>query len=196
MTPILQDRTGLFLHLSVDVQNPAHLLRHHDLENYLTPLVQRLGAAHFIFVSATKRIGGGSQLTVGVAAPLGDHTAFAGWDHFTVQLAGQPTAAAAAAWKTDLRAALIGQQAMVLPPGPVDVQIAWRGGKSAERNWVEWWKPTGDAMGPVLGEPVGGNPFNPSDDHIVSLGLHLQSAPAGTTDVAVGLWWRPHPQEA
>ena len=192
LAPILQDRTGLFLHLAVAVQNPAHLLRHHDLENYLTPLVQRLGAGHFTFVSATKRVSGGSQLTVGVAAPVADNAALAGWDHLTTQPAGRPSDNA---WKTDLRAVLIGQQPALLPSGPVDVQIAWRGGQSAERNWVDWWKPTGDAMGPVLGEPPGGNPFNPSDDRIVSLGLHLQPDSARTPNVAVGLWWRSHPQQ-
>ncbi|MDQ2806177.1 MAG: hypothetical protein M3Z04_04545 [Chloroflexota bacterium] len=194
LAPILQDRTGLFLHLAVDVQNPTHLLRHHDLENYLTPIVQRLGATHFTFVSATKRVGGGSQLTVGYAAPLVDPAALVGWDHLTAQPAGRPTDSA---WKTDLRVALIGQHPAILPPGPVDVQIAWRGDPAtANKRWVEWWKPTGDAMGPVLGEPTGGNPFNPSDDRIVSLGLHLQPDPAGASGVAVGLWWRPHQLQA
>ena len=43
----------------------ASLIRHHDLENYLTPLVRRLGAEHFNLVEAAKRVGGGSRLTIG-----------------------------------------------------------------------------------------------------------------------------------
>jgi len=57
------------------------------------------------------------------------------------------------------------------------------------RNWVNLWKPTGDAMGPVLGE----NPsrrFNPDDDRIVSLGLHLNLDREAGYAVDVGMWWR------
>jgi hypothetical protein len=48
------------------------LLQHHDLENYLTPLVQRLGAARFVFVSAVKRTTGQSYLHLGRARPAAE----------------------------------------------------------------------------------------------------------------------------
>ena len=41
---------GLFLYLDVDVEDRRRLLRHHDLENYLTPLVQHLGHQRFTYV--------------------------------------------------------------------------------------------------------------------------------------------------
>src|SRR5688572_8104251 len=37
----------LFLHMDVDVQEPTRLLRHYDLENYLTPVARHLGQHHF-----------------------------------------------------------------------------------------------------------------------------------------------------
>jgi len=67
--------------------------------------------------------------------------------------------------------------------------LAWR--CSATRNWVWLWKPTGDAMGPVLGEPDACHPFNPNDDRIVALALHLNADPATGHEVDVAMWWRP-----
>ncbi len=40
----LPQTPGLFLHMEIDVKEPEHLLHHHDLDNYLYPVVQRLGA--------------------------------------------------------------------------------------------------------------------------------------------------------
>src|SRR4051812_29567559 len=37
----------LFLQMEIDVRDPGRLLRHYDLENYLTPVVMHLGPAHF-----------------------------------------------------------------------------------------------------------------------------------------------------
>jgi hypothetical protein len=34
------------------------------------------------------------------------------------------------------------------------------------------------------------NPYDPDDDRIVSLGLHLNVGDAMGHDVAVGIWWR------
>jgi hypothetical protein len=45
-------------------------------------------------------------------------------------------------------------------------------------------------MGPVLGEPDPRNPFNPNDDRIVDLDMHLTLEPSLGHDVVVGMWWR------
>ena len=45
-------------------------------------------------------------------------------------------------------------------------------------------------MGPILGEPDPRNPFNPQDDRIVALGLHLNADPATGHEVDVAMWWR------
>jgi hypothetical protein len=168
----LPDGIRFFLHMDIDVREPARLLRHHDLENYLTPVVYRLGSERFTYVSAKKQVGGSSRLRIGLAHPLPEIPEAETWGHFSycagsgVQTKG---------WKANLRAALAASEPLPLPPGPVEVHLAWR--CSPRRNWVWLWKPTGDAMGPVLTEPDPRNPFNPNDDRIVSLGL--QGAPEG-----------------
>ncbi len=65
----LPQAPGLFLHMEIDVQNPIHLLQEHDLDNYLYPVVKKLGAYRFRLISATKRIGGGSYLQIGQTQP-------------------------------------------------------------------------------------------------------------------------------
>src|SRR5205809_141071 len=45
--PLPEDRGPLFLHLEVDVGDPKRLVQHHDLENYLYPIIQRLGWHRF-----------------------------------------------------------------------------------------------------------------------------------------------------
>ena len=49
----------LFLKMMIDVEEPARLERHHDLDNYLTPVVAHLGPRQFRYVEAVKRVGGG-----------------------------------------------------------------------------------------------------------------------------------------
>lgn len=186
LAPILANRTELFLHMEIDVANPRHLLHNHDLENYLTPVVRRLGASHFILVSAIKRVGSGSQLTIGIAQSLSSPTQMKTWNHFSCSPHGS---ASSRQWKIALQAALAHTHPSLLPPGPVEVQLAWR--CSPNRNWVNLWKPTGDTMGPVLGIPNPSQPFNPADDRITSLSLHLNTDTTMGHDVDVGMWWRP-----
>jgi|GEM_PF-510661 len=183
--PLPETASPLFLHLDVDVGKPERLLRHYDLENYLTPLIARLGPQRFSLVSATKRVGGGSELFLGWAVPLASSPN--GWQHFSHNTTGS---ASTPQWKADLRAALKESGAGQAPPGPMAVQLAWR--CPARRNWVSFWKPTGDAMGPVLGEPDSRHPFNPADDRIVAIHMHRCIAESAGNDVRVGMWWRAH----
>ncbi|MDB5076576.1 MAG: hypothetical protein JWO42_2755 [Chloroflexi bacterium] len=182
----LPESTNLYLQLDIDVLRPIALQRHHDLENYLTPVVAKLGSRRFVFVGATKRVGGGSVLTVGVAQPQVDK--LTGWDHRTLSLTG---GVGTHAWKEQIRAGLLASGVQVVPEGPVAVQLAWR--CAPRRDWVQLWKPTGDAMGPVVGEPWPANPFNPADDRIVSLQLHRLVDDTIGKDVHIGMWWRPEP---
>lgn len=192
--PLPQVSTGLYLHLDVDVEDPKRLKQGYgyDLENYLTPLFggKRLDPALFRLVSATKQVSGGSRLVVGAVIPRDDGADEPGWGHFSCR---SRISVAGALWKQDLRAALTHEQPTQLPDGPVEVQIAWHCTLDSGRRWVDWWKPTGDAMGPVLGEPDLKNPFNPADDRIVALQLHLVIDEATDKGVNVGMWWRPHP---
>lgn len=193
----LQDQIGtleasadLFLHLDVEVQTPERLLHHYDLENYLTPVVQKLGPSRFRYVSARKYVGGGSRLLIGKSIPLspiGLKDGMNGWEHFSHR-AG--SGAQGKPWKSGLRSALAGSGPTPLSPGQVDVQLAFR--CASTRNWAALWKPAGDAMGPVLGGDTA-NPFNPNDDRIVSLALHCNVDGTLGHDVDVGMWWRPAP---
>ena len=181
----LPSEQPLFLHMQIDVKQPERLLRHYDLENYLTPVVSRFGARHFTFVSATKSVGRGSYLTVGQATLLGQYPVLKGWSNSACHAGSGATKKE---WKEGIRNTLSSTNPQQLPSGPVAVHLAWRCAR--QRNWAMFWKPTGDAMGPVLGEPSSQHPFNPSDDRIVSLGLHLNPDDGMGYDVDVGMWWR------
>jgi hypothetical protein len=180
----LPDREDLYLHLQIDRGDRRDLLHHHDTENYLTPIVRHLGARRFALVSGTKRVGGGSHLLIGVAEsgcqPDGPE-----WGRFAY---AAHSGAGSKAWKVALRDGLLAAGAAKLPPGAVAVHLAWR--CSSARAWMNLWKPTADAMGPVLGEPDPNNPFNPADDRIVSLSLHRLPDDALGWAVETALLWR------
>lgn len=173
----------LFLSLVVDVKARERLLRFHDLENYLFPLF-RTGCfrpGQFVLAFGTKRVGGGSSLQVGVAQ-LMDGKRLSGWAHHACS-AGSGTQTKA--WKERIRSSLTSAVLPLIRDGPVAVQPAWRGAR--RRNWTWLWKPTGDAMGPVLGET---RLYNPLDDRIVELHLHWGPDDSLGYNVEVGMWWR------
>ena len=177
--------SGLYLSLEVDVGQESRMTRFHDLENYLTPLVRQIGGRRFLFVSGLKRVGGGSQLEVGFAKPT--HTLDQGdWYGDSLYCAPGP-GCEKREWKQQIYDALRTQLVTVLEPGPCLVKLAWR--CSPTRNWVNLWKPTGDAMGPVLGGRSP-NVFNPDDDRITEIEFHLTPDPRCGHEVEIGMWWR------
>ena len=91
-------------------------------------------------------------------------------------------------WKIGLRDALLAARVPTLPSGAAEVQLAWR--CSPARNWAGLWKPTIDAMGPILGEPPASRRFEPNDGRITSLMLHRLADPRIGWTVDVGMWWR------
>ena len=185
LLPLPDDDAPLFLHLDVDVREPQRLLRHYDLENYLTPLfgLRYLPASRFNLVTARKYVGGGSRIAWGRAAPALPATGE--WASFTIS-AGR--GATLKAWKERIRSALAATAPAIIPPGPARVRLAWRCG--AHRNWSTLWKPTGDAMGPVLGAANPQRPYHLDDDRIVDLELHRIVDQAVGHDVEVGMWWQ------
>jgi hypothetical protein len=199
LDPLPPDDTGLFLHMDIDVGNEYNLTHGHDIENYLCPVVQRLGPLHFTLVGGTKRVGYGSYLAIGSTVPIGTLQTTDGWVHFE-HSAG--SGVATTKWKAGLWDALYTKKYTPLTRGLVEVHHAWRcsmgRGWYQPRNWTTLWKPTGDSMGPVLGpvetqHPTNKQRFHPDDDRIVSLGLHLTEAPSMGYDVYVGMWWRAAP---
>jgi hypothetical protein len=98
-----------------------------------------------------------------------------------------PTGAACTkVWKASLRNALLQSEACQQAPGPVALEISFRCSPQ-RRNWINLWKGAGDALGPLLGEPDPRNPFNPADDRIVELALHLDADESMGNDVVLGL---------
>lgn len=169
----------LYLNLEVDVGIQKRLEKHHDLENYLTPLVKHLGRQRFVLATATKYVGGGSRLTVGTAVPAEAPTGFSCLE-FECRCSADDV-------KKQVREKLLGQS--LLAPGPVEVWHAWC--CPPEQNWVALWKPTGDGMGPVLGEPYPQRPYYPNDDRIVSIAMHLNvDSQLERATRLVGVYWR------
>jgi hypothetical protein len=184
LSPLPDADAPLSLHFEVAVADRSHLSQHHDLENYLTPLFGRrwLDANRFVHVSATKGIGGTSRIRIGIAesANLSEDWTYLGCSPG----AGTGTPA----WKTRIHESLSRQVRSPLPDGPVEMHLAWH--CSSKRNWVSLWKPTGDAMSPVLGNITTGRAFSPRDDRIVSLQLHRTVDDRMGHDVDVGMWWK------
>lgn len=184
--PQLNDRDDLFLHLEIDVQDPAKLLHQYDLENYLTPLFGKkwLNPSSFVLVSARKKVGGGNSIEIGQVRWRTN--AFENdWSRFSCS----PGAGSSKPeWKERIRVSLASTNPDFIPTGPAEVHLAWR--CSPNRNWVNLWKPTGDAMGPVLGYTSLVNLYHPRDDRIVHLSMHKTIDPRIGYDVQVGMWWR------
>jgi len=187
---VLSGAADLCLHMEIDTKDQSRLVHHYDLENYLTPVIYALGAAAFRFVSAKKQVGGGSRISIGFATNALD-AEMAGWQHFSHS---SGSGVQTKRWKAELREAVLASQPTPVPPGSAEVHLAWR--CSPKRNWVWLWKPTGDAMGPILGEPIASNPFDPDDGRIFYLGLHLNKDATVGHSVDVGMWWRSSPQAA
>lgn len=108
-----------------------------------------------------------------------------GWADFSMD-AG--SGASHGTWKERIRSALASNSPTPVPPGPARVRLAWR--CSANRNWCSLWKPTGDAMGPVLGLANPQRPYHLDDDRIVDLEFHRNVDNGLGHNVEVGMWWR------
>jgi hypothetical protein len=148
-----------------------------DLDNYLFPLAQRLGATR-IAAMFGRKVHGSSFLSIDLAEPDDAIPA-----QFSVRLAGSY---ARKEWKIDLRERLLKAHCPVPGTGPVGIVISIATGPG--RNWANIWKPSLDAFGPVLGEdPL--RPFHPNDDRVTDLGLHHHLDNAIGHDVIVTASW-------
>lgn len=177
--PSLESAKGpLALRLDVGLPSEVDLLKHHDLDNYAFPLAARLGAHRFASIWTTKRYAEASLIRVDTARPAqmsaGD----------IVRIKTQ-CSAETSAWKEEVRAQLTGVQE--LTEGPVELQATYRVGSS--RNWANLWKPTIDALEPLLGST--GRRWNPRDGRIVRLGLHREVDASLQYDVEIELFSRP-----
>jgi len=160
----LAAKEGLALRLDVGLPPTVELLKHHDLDNYLFPLITRLGPRKFATAWATKATTSTSAIRVDQARVV-DAIDQAPYQVRTTR------SAETVAWKAEVRDQLI--HAKDLPDGPLELQLSFRVGPN--RNWANLWKPTIDSLDPILGSD-GGRSWNPRDGRIVRLGLHHEVA--------------------
>lgn len=174
----------LFLRVHAALPDGTDLVVGHDVENYLTPLAQRFRDLRIVLAQGTKAAGCVPYVEVGLAEQRHEQVG-EGWRAVAVVCTGS---AETKAWKERLRQAVLDAGATVAPAGPLQMVVSVR--CSPARVWSNLWKPLGDSLGPILGEPAP-NPFHPADDRITDLAFHLEHDDAMGWDVAVGLWWRP-----
>ena len=189
--PILEaDPRPLVLELTVGLpENQTLLTGGRDLDNFLSAIVHRFGPKRFVAAIGRKNQGPNSTLHLGPARPA-DPSRVVGWNHAAVSIAVDDMTPA---WKHEVAAAF-SDDTRVLPDGPVELQVSFRGSrkKLVSGNWHEYWKPTVDALGRILGEENPARPYHPRDDRITSIGFHRVIEGEGKA-MQIELWWRPAP---
>jgi hypothetical protein len=162
------------------------LLDARDLDNYLYPLASRLMARtgrRFGSVWGTKEHAAKSWVRV-EQAQLEPNAGVVGVSAVAVGTASPETET----YKRQVR----GQLAHLKPirPGPVRVEITFV--VSVRRNWMNLWKPTIDALTPILGSTRSDRDWHPLDGRIVELGLHLHTRADARNDITVAVAGSPH----
>jgi hypothetical protein len=163
--------------LMLDVGLPAgrDLIDMADLDNYAFPLATRLRNEHLVSVWCTKRIADTSRVFVAPAKEVPSPEAT-----FTVRTTASSQTKA---YKEQVRAAVA--NAREIPAGGVQLQIAFAVGPL--RNWLGLWKPTVDALDPLLGRTRDDRDWHPKDGRITDLGLHVDVDPSLGHDVVVAI---------
>lgn len=178
----METNAGLALELlvalppSVDIASGGY-----DLDNFLYPVAQRLGAGRFASVWGSKGRGARSIIRIGRAVPESGESD--GWRFAT---ATTDVSTATVAWKRQIAGQVA--DALRAPDGPVEMHISFI--LSSRRNWAWLWKPAIDALGPILGVDDPMRPFHTRDDRIVRLGLHRTIDDTLRNRVRLGIWWR------
>jgi hypothetical protein len=142
---------------------PLHTL--HDLDNYLFPLVPQLAertGREFVSVWATKRHATTSSVAAGAAVPAADVGGARVFDVTTT------ASVSTSAYKEQIRDAIA--SASPLPGDGVALQLAFVVGP--RRAWANLWKPTIDALSPILGRDDDAREWNARDGRVTDLGLH------------------------
>ncbi|WP_252442668.1 hypothetical protein [Pseudonocardia humida] len=164
------------LELAVGLPTTVPLLDHHDLDNYLYPLARRLGGRRLVAARATKAFGPRSTARLDTARPSPPP------DHLSVHHLRTTASAQTTAYKRQIHTQLVAAGASCPPPGTaLSAVIGFR--HSPRRNWLGLWKPTLDALGPLIGE--GSRPWSPRDGAIVELVLTSTVDPALGWDVEI-----------
>lgn len=175
---------ALSLELAVALPEGTHLLRGgYDLDNFLYPVVRRLGSHRFASAWVSKERGTVSTVRIGPAV-LADPQELDTWSFASAETTASTSTAA---WKRQI-AEQIAPAARLAPDGPLEVQLAFA--VAARRNWAWLWKPAIDALGAIVGADDPTRPFQTRDDRIVRLALHRAVDDSLRNRVRVGIWWR------
>jgi hypothetical protein len=160
------------LRLDVGLPGTVRVLDQHDLDNYAYPLAKllsRQAASPLVSVWCTKshqtssfiRVEPAARAVLNGVTPISVHTtASASSTEYKRQINDQ-----------------VAHHAAALPEGPVTLELAFTVGR---RNWLNLWKPTIDALEPLLGRTTPGRDWHPRDGRITELGIHL------TKDLSLG----------
>jgi hypothetical protein len=149
------------LRLDVGLPEGSDIIKQADLDNYALPLAARLHSEDLVSVWCTKRRAETSRVLVTSAQEM----PAPGMTHPVRTTAS----AESKAYKEQVRAAVAG--ATEIPAGPVQLQISFRVGP--RRNWRNLWKPTIDALDPLLGRTNPERDWHPQDGRVTDLGLHV-----------------------
>ena len=179
-------RSGDHLALELDVGLPSFvppLARGHDLDDYLFPIVSRLGTIRFDAVFAAKRRGIRSTIRVGPAVAADRPP--------PEPLVSVRTTADATSidWKEQVHEACRAVTPAPARPGGVAVDLRFT--LSRRRNWAALWQPALDSLGPILGVPDPTRPYRADDSRVTALGLHRRLDDTLGHRVLVEVWWRP-----
>jgi hypothetical protein len=155
----------LAISLEVGLPEAVPLLALNDLDNYLFPLVHALAkrtGREFASAWAFKQYATESYVAIGQAVGAPDP---GGACTFRVRTSASHEKRA---YKEEIRDQVAA--ATPLPDGSVALQIAFTVGP--RRKWPNLWKPTIDALGPILGQDDPAREWDIRDGRITELGLH------------------------
>ncbi|MDP9225700.1 MAG: hypothetical protein M3P18_18040 [Actinomycetota bacterium] len=176
--------TPLSIELAVGLPVHVHAIRGgHDLDNYLYPLIRRLGVGRFVSARTSKAPGNVSSVRI-ARAEAADPLELEGWAYAAAETSAST---ATAAWKHEIVERL-SPATSVAPDGPIDVQLAFA--VSERRNWAWLWKPALDALGAIWGVNDVAKPFQTRDDRITRLAVHRTIDDSLGNRVRIGVWWR------
>jgi len=147
--------------LDVGLPTGRDLIDMADLDNYALPLATHLRSQDLVSVWCTKRHADTSRVVVARAQDAGRPETT-----FSVRTTASSQTKA---YKEQVRAAVA--RATEIPAGAVQLQLSFVVGP--HRNWLNLWKPTIDALDPLLGRTRPDRDWHPKDGRITALGLHV-----------------------
>jgi len=170
------------LRLEVGLPAGQSLLDMADLDNYAFPLAKRLNSHTLVSVWAAKSHAADSRISATPARKTPPPN---------ILCSVRTTASVdSVRYKEQVRESLAG--VAELPTGPVRLEIAFTVGP--RRNWLNLWKPTIDALDPLLGRSSPDRLWHPKDGRIIELGLHLTIDNQLSNDVQIFIAAEPAPE--